>query len=89
MSLNETVQVTLTRSALEEGERHYQVTVALGAGRPDSRELLEMMLDASSALLVDIQRQTQAPLEDLLDDVWNRLANLVETTERQGGGALH
>jgi hypothetical protein len=75
--------------ALGDDDDSYHVQVAVEQGKATNEDLLNLGLSVAAAAIAEEQTLTGKELEDLLDDVWNRLADMVETTQRLGNNEVH
>ncbi len=59
----------------------YHVQVTVEEGDATNNDLLELGLSVVATAIATEERLSGRPLDDLLEDVWNRLADMVETTQ--------
>ena len=72
------LKVTMVQGPADgEGSRMERMLVDVVQGEPTDDELLAAGLSLASAIIT--KRAGAVPLEDQLEDVWNRLADMVET----------
>ena len=82
-----TVVLKVTKQHLEDGEFHIRVEAEAGVASPN--DLLEMGLSMVAAGIAEEVKGREDDLEDVLDKVWNKLAEMVETTQRLSSELKH
>lgn len=83
------IVLQVTKQDLED-DRGFHVQVDTVSGKPETDDLLEIGLTIAAAAVAEGCRQNpDKDLEDVLDEVWNKIADMVETTQRLSSDRLH
>ena len=69
------------------GELTKTVQLTTEEGQPTDEDILSTAIALASAIIM--KRSHELDLEDQLDDVWNRLAEMVESTVEVDTSGLH